>query len=95
MPSSKRSGKILTNEYKVWLNGNPLTVWMRRTKRTQMEVAAKLGVSTYAVYLWQHGTSVPKPEAFAKIRKLTSIKDIIKEWEVWKNEYIIEADTRK
>jgi hypothetical protein len=60
-----------------------------------MEVAAKLGVSTYCVYLWQHGTSVPKPEAFAKIRKLTSIKNIIKEWEIWKNEYVLNVDVRK
>jgi transcriptional regulator with XRE-family HTH domain len=60
-----------------------------------MEVAAKLGVSTYAVYLWQHGTSVPKPEMFAKICKLTDIQNIITKWETWKNEYVLTMDERK
>ena len=95
MTSSKRSAKILDNEYKVWLGKNPLTLWMKRRKRSQMEVAARLGVSTYAVYLWQHGTSVPNPERFAKIRKLTNNEDIIKEWEAWKNEYMLTPNVTK
>jgi len=94
MASSKRSGKILTNEYKLWLGKNPLTRWMRRNKTTQMQVAAKLGVSTYAVYLWQHGTSVPSPERFVKLVKLTRNEKIIQEWAEWKEAFELQPDNR-
>lgn len=95
MPSSKRSGKILTNEYRIWLGKNPLTLWMRRKKVLQTQVAAKLGVSAYAVYCWQHGTSVPRAVMLQRISKMTGIEDIIKQWETWKNLYALEADIRK
>jgi hypothetical protein len=84
----------MTNEYKIWLNKNPLTSWMRRNKATQMQVAARLGVSTYAVYLWQHGTSVPSPERFDRIKKLTGINDIIHQWAEWKDEFQLEPTKR-
>lgn len=92
MTSSKRSGRLRSNEYKIWLGKNPLTKWMRRTKTTQMEVAARVGVSTYAVYLWQHGTSVPTPDRFKKLGRLTKNKKIILEWAEWKQEYELPAD---
>lgn len=92
MKSLTRSDKLTTNMYKVWLNKNPLTSWMRKSKTSQMQVAARLGVSTYAVYLWQHGTSVPSPERFDKIIRLTGIEDIIQQWAEWKNEFELETD---
>lgn len=91
MKSSQRSSRILSNEYKIWLKKNPLTSWMSKNHISQMKVAAKLGVSTYAVYLWQHGTSVPRPEMLNKIKALTDIDDIIIQWAKWKNEYELKA----
>ena len=92
MPSTKRSERLFSNEYKIWLGKNPLTVWMKRRKVSQMEVAARVGVSTYAVYLWQHGTSVPNPERFKILADLTGIEDIVLQWANWKDSFSLTSD---
>lgn len=91
MKSSNRLKKLKANEYKIWLKKNPLTVWMVRKGMSQMEVAARLGVSTYGIYLWQHGTSVPSPQNFEKLKKLTRIDDIILQWANWKDSFSLKG----
>ena len=67
---------------KKWQEENPLKKWLKKTGRTQAEIAAFCGVANYTVIKWVSGTSYPNEENLNSLNVLTG-KDMAAELENW------------
>lgn len=74
-------------KHREWAEMNPLLVWRlsQTPKVSRMEASALLGVSAYAVYTWEAGSSRPNENSMDRISGLLGLpaRTI---WDAWEGQ---------